>query len=110
MKLLTRTEELALLAVWRLGDDAYSLLIRELISEIAGHQWSLGSIYTPLERLSKRGMVTSHATDSTPERGGRRKRVYRLTKKGREALIYMREFERAMWTGVTPLALESGLR
>ena len=105
MKLLTRTEELALLAVWRLQENAYSLPIKELISEIAGQEWSLASIYTPLERLSKRGLVTSYATEATRERGGRRKRVYKLTTEGRAALVHMHEFERKMWNGVSPATL-----
>ena len=109
MKLLTRTEELALIAVWRLQDNAYSLPLQELISEIAGKEWSLGSIYTPLERLTRRGFVTSRATEATPERGGRRKRVYSLTAKGREALVYMYEFERSMWTGVSLGGLRAGV-
>ncbi|MCP4728309.1 MAG: hypothetical protein GY863_24950, partial [bacterium] len=51
MKLLTRTEELILLAVWRLKESAYSVSIHEEISKLSGKEWSLGSIYMPLERL-----------------------------------------------------------
>ncbi len=51
MRLLTRPEEFVLLAVWKLQDQAYSLPIRKQSTEITGHDWSLGSIYTPLERL-----------------------------------------------------------
>ncbi len=105
VKLLTRSEEFVLLAVWRLQENAYSLPIQKEISVIAGQRWSLGSIYTPLERLVKKGLLTSYNTDSTPERGGRKKRVYCLTQKGREALIAIRDVEQAMWTGVTRIAL-----
>ena len=108
MKLLTRSEEFVLLAIWKLQEEAYSLPIRKQISEITGHNWSLGSIYTPLERLSKRGFLTSYLTASTPERGGRHKRIYQLTPKGRQALIRIREVEQAMWSGVTGLAVEGG--
>lgn len=106
MKLLSRTEEFVLLAVWRLQDRAYGLPIRKEISEITGQKWSLGSIYTPLERLFKRGLLTSYLTEATPERGGRHKRVYQLTPSGRQALIKIRTIEQAMWSGVTVLALE----
>ena len=108
MKLLTRSEEFVLLAIWKLQDNAYSLPIRKQISEITGHSWSLGSVYTPLERLTKRNLITSYLTDSTPERGGRHKRIYQLTSEGRQALIRIREVEQAMWSGVTGLALEAG--
>jgi len=106
MKLLSRSEEFVLLAVWKLQDRAYSLPIREKISDITQQNWSLGSIYTPLERLSKRGLLTSYLTEATPERGGRHKRVYQLTDTGRQALIKIRTIEQAMWAGVTGLALE----
>lgn len=106
MKLLTRSEEFVLLAIWKLQDDAYTLPIRKQISEITGRTWSLGSIYTPLERLVKRNYLTSYLAESTLARGGRHKRVYQLTPKGRQALIRTREVEEAMWSGITGLALE----
>lgn len=105
MKLLTRSEEFVLLAVWKLQERAYSLPIRKQLTDITKHEWSLGSIYTPLERLVKNGLLTSYLTQATPERGGRHKRVYQLTLKGRQALIHVREVEKAMWTGVTGLVL-----
>ncbi len=107
-KFLTRSEEFILLTVWKLQDHAYSLPIRKKVSEVTGHNWSLGSIYTPLERLSKRNLLTSYITEPAPERGGRHKRIYQLTPKGRRALIQIRELEKAMWSGVTRLALEGG--
>ena len=105
-RFLTRSEEFVLLAVWKLQENAYSLPIRKKISEITRHNWSLGSIYTPLERLAKKGLLTSYLTEATPERGGRHKRVYQLTPRGRQALIHIRTIEDAMWAGVTRVALE----
>jgi DNA-binding PadR family transcriptional regulator len=106
MKLLSRSEEFVLLCVWKLQERAYSLPIREKISEVTGYSWSLGSIYTPLERLTKKGLLTSYLTEATPERGGRHKRVYQLTNAGRKALLHIRTLEQAMWQDVTGLALE----
>jgi DNA-binding PadR family transcriptional regulator len=108
MKFLSRPEEFVLLAVWKLQERAYSLPIRKKISEITGYEWSLGSIYTPLERLSKKGLLASHLTEATPERGGRHKRVYGLTPTGRRALIQIRSIEQAMWDGITEGALSRG--
>ncbi len=105
VKLLTRSEEFVLLAVWKLQDRAYSLPIRKRLSDITNHEWSLGAIYTPLERLVKNGLLTSYLTKATPERGGRHKRVYELTPKGRQALIHIREVEKAMWAGITGLVM-----
>ena len=106
MKLLSRSEEYVLLTVWKLQDRAYSLPIREKISEITRQEWSLGSIYTPLERLCRKGLLTSYLTEATSKRGGRHKRVYQLTASGRQALIHIRTIEQAMWSGITGLGLE----
>ncbi len=107
MRLLTRAEEFILLAVWRLQDDAYSIPIRKQISEITGRNWSLGAVYMPLERLVKKGYLDSYLSETTPERGGRHKRIYRLTREGKRALIRIREVEQAMWAGIPQLSLEA---
>ena len=101
MRLLTRAEELILLAVQQLGEEAYCLPIRERISEITGTEWSLGSIYMPLDRLVKNRYLDSYLSDALPERGGRHKRIYRLTPAGKKALIKVREVQNTMWS-ITP--------
>lgn len=106
MRLLTRSEEFILLAVWRLQDEAYSIPIRKQISEITGRNWSLGAVYMPLERLVKKGYLDSYLSETTPARGGRHKRIYRLTREGKRALIRIREVQQAMWSGIPQLSLE----
>ena len=66
-------EQLVLLALLRLGDDAYGVPIREEIQERAGRVVSLGSVYKTLERLEVKGYVSSFVGEPTNERGGRRK-------------------------------------
>jgi DNA-binding PadR family transcriptional regulator len=100
VKLLTRTEELILLAIWRLQKNAYCIPIRAQISEISGENWSLGSIYMPLDRLVKRGFIDSYLSVSTPERGGRHKRIYILKPEGLEALKKVRKVQNRMWEGL----------
>ena len=107
MPLLTRTEELILLAIWQLKEDAYCIPIRQRISEITGDDWSLGSIYMPLDRLVKKGYLDSYLSESTPERGGRHKRIYELTKAGKEALFRVRKVQRAMWRNIPEIGLET---
>lgn len=97
MKLLTRAEELILLAIWKLKENAYCVPIRSLISEITGEDWSLGSIYMPLDRLVKKGYLGSYLSESTPERGGRHKRIYRLTREGLNELERIRTVQAKMW-------------
>ena len=106
MKLLTRPEEFVMLAIWKLQDNAYSLPIRKQVSEITGYDWSLSSIYTPLDRLVRKKLITSHLTEPVRVRGGRHKRVYQLTPLGRQALLRVRSVEQAMWSGVVGLAFE----
>ena len=100
MKLLTRVEEFILIAIWNLQDNAYSLAIQQKISELSGKKWSLGTIYAPLERLERWGYTTSYISDSTPERGGRYKRIYIVTDIGKEALIRTKEVEKTMWQSI----------
>jgi DNA-binding PadR family transcriptional regulator len=109
MKLLTRPEELVLLAVWRLQNDAYCVPIREQLMEVTGNKWSFGAVYDPLDRLEKKGFLTSNLTDPVQARGGRSKRVYKLTREGLEALIAIRNVEEAMWQGISKPAIESKL-
>ena len=105
LKLLTRSEEFVLLSVWRLQQDAYSLAIQEEISKLTGYPWSLGSIFTPLDRLQRKRLLTSTLSASTPERGGRKKRIYQLTLDGKKALEHVRTIEAAMWEGVPRFSL-----
>ena len=101
MPLLTRTEELIMLAIWQLREGAYCIPIRQRLSEITGDEWSLGSIYMPLDRLVKKGFLGSYLSDATPERGGRHKRIYQLTESGKDALLKVRDVQRDMWA-ITP--------
>ncbi|MDA1029160.1 MAG: PadR family transcriptional regulator [Bacteroidetes bacterium] len=105
LKLLTRSEEFVLLAVWRLQSEAYSLAIQDEISKLTGYSWSLGSIFTPLERLQRKRLLTSTLSDSTPDRGGRKKRIYQLTMEGKKALDHLHSIEAAMWEGLPSFAI-----
>lgn len=100
MKLLSRTEELLLLAVYRLKDNAYSFAIQTHISRVTGEDWSLGAIWTPLSRLVKKGHLDSFFSESTPKRGGRKKRIYKLTSSGRNALEKTRVLQSKMWQAI----------
>jgi DNA-binding PadR family transcriptional regulator len=79
-------EHLLLLALAQLGDDAYTVSIRGFIEDATGRDVSPGAIYTALTRLERRGLVTSRFGDPTPERGGKRKKYYRLEPRGATAV------------------------
>jgi PadR family transcriptional regulator len=78
-------EKLLLLAVAHL-EEAYGVPIRQEIESRTGRQVSAGAVYTALDRLATRGLVSSEVGPPSPVRGGRRKRVYRLTASGEAAL------------------------
>lgn len=104
--MLTRMEELLLLAVWRLQDDAYGLSIRRQVSAWMGKKVSVGAVYVPLDRMAKRGLLTTWESEPTAERGGRRKRFFKLTRKGVAALNTVKRLHDAAWGGAHGLLLD----
>lgn len=93
-------EQLILLALIRLGSDAYGVTVRGEIEARTGRAISPGALYTALARLEKRGLVSSRLGDSTPERGGKRKRLYTVQPAGERALARVYESLRLMASGM----------
>jgi DNA-binding PadR family transcriptional regulator len=106
MKLLTRSEEYVLLAVWRLKDNAYSVSILEQVSLVTGYKWQIGAIYVPLEKLRKKGYLRKYRGEPTTQRGGRSKLLYELTDAGIRALKEIRDIQDTVWAGVPEVALD----
>ena len=103
MRLLSRKEEMILLAVWRLQENAYGVTIREYIEKMTRVKWLFGAIYNPLGRLVEMGFIESYESDPLPERGGRRKTLYRLTPGGKKELIRLRALSAALWEDIPSL-------
>ena len=95
-----------LLTLLRLGEEAYGVPIRDEITARTGRQLSLGALYTTLERLEGKGMIESRMGAPTAVRGGRRKKMCRLTAAGRRALSRTWDFQRRMTEGLEPLLEE----
>lgn len=108
MDLLTRTEELLLLCVWRLRDDAYGLSVRREMERLLDRSVSVGAVYVPLDRLAQRGYLTARDGAPTGRRGGRRKRLYRLTAAGVAALQTVRQVQETAWHGLPALPRPPG--
>ena len=106
MKLLTRPEELILLAIWKLKDNAYCVPILDLIEEFTGKKWTLGSIYIPLYRLERMGYLESILGEPTVERGGKSKRFYSITADGINALKEIKNVHNASWDGINDMQFE----
>ena len=98
-KSLGEFEHLLLLAVMRLGEDAYGVTIRREIEERTGRPVSLGAIYPTMDRLEERGYVTSAMSRPTNSRGGRSRRYFHLEPSGRAMLDRARDMIAAMWEG-----------
>lgn len=103
MRLLSRSEEMVLVTVWKLKEEAYSVVIREYLRKITGKRWSFGSIYNPLNRLEQKGLLDSYTTEPIKERGGRSKRIYRVTPEGKEALTALWEMQESLWESASEL-------
>jgi PadR family transcriptional regulator len=93
-------EQLILFALVRLGPDAYGVTIRGEIEARAGRTISPGALYTALDRLEKRGLVSSRLGEPTPQRGGKRKRLYAVQPAGERALARVYESIRLMASGM----------
>jgi PadR family transcriptional regulator PadR len=97
---LGEMELMVLLAVVRLADGAYGVPISKELLILAGREVALGSIYAALDRLERKGFVTSSLGDPTPERGGRAKRYFRVTPTGVRALKMTRAALTNLWNGI----------
>ena len=96
-------EHLVLLAALRLRDEAYAPQIARVLEEHAQREMSRGTLYAALERLETRGLVEWHAEAGTSERGGRRRRRFRVTEAGAAAAADARRVLIGMWSGIEDL-------
>jgi DNA-binding PadR family transcriptional regulator len=100
---LGNLELMAMLALIRLGEDAYGVSISREIEQTIGHEVALGSMYATLDRLEQKGLVSSKLGESTPERGGRAKKYFRVTAKGLREVIRTQKALRKLWKGIPQL-------
>jgi DNA-binding PadR family transcriptional regulator len=96
-------ELLVLLALIRIGDEAYGVPISEAIEESSGKEVAMGSVYITLERLQQKGFVSSRLGEPTAERGGRAKTYFRITAKGLREVRQARRTLMNLWQGVPQL-------
>lgn len=94
-------EHVILLAVVHLGADAYGTTIRREIEARTGREIAVGALYTALERLERKGYVTSMMSDPTPQRGGRARRHFQVEPAGQAALTRARDLLTRMWDGLS---------
>jgi DNA-binding PadR family transcriptional regulator len=103
---LAELEFLVLLAILRVGDQAYGVPIAEEIRRRAGRSVARAAIYVTLRRLEEHGLVSSWFGDPVAERGGKARRNYRVEPAGREMVRATRDAFRSMWEGLDPVLEE----
>ena len=100
MKLLTMMEQILLITILKLADEAYGVQIRKQVEEVTGKDVKYGTLYNSLDQLVRKGYVTSRAGEPTAVRGGRRKIYYSITPIGRDALQTAHDLQKNLWEGV----------
>ncbi len=97
MEHLSQREEQILLAIGYLREEAYLVAIRKHLSKITGKELSIGAVHIPLRRIEKQGLIAASFGESTAVRGGRRKKIYRLTSSGLAALKENKRINDLLW-------------
>lgn len=106
VKYLTQKEELILLAIFRMKDEAYLVNIREYLNGHTGRKWTVGNVYVTLDRMTKLVFLESYAGPSNAKRGGKAIKYYKLSKMGYKALLEIRKVKEVMWEGFDHLVFE----
>ena len=106
MILLSRAEEIILLAVYKQEGNAYGVTIREQVFKDIGRNWSFGVIYKTLKKMKAKGYVKKISSAPISERGGRSKYYYELTPEGIAALEKIKIVHSSLWRGIKNLSLK----
>jgi DNA-binding PadR family transcriptional regulator len=99
-KYLGEFEQMVMLAILKLADNAYGVSIRELLIDAIGRDVSVGALYTTLERLEKKGLLTSSQGEAIAQRGGRAKKYYVVSGQGKQALNRSKNALETLWQGI----------
>ncbi len=103
MAFLPKIEEILLLAIWKLGDNAYGITVIEQVEKDTGTTWLSGSIYGALTRLKKNGYVKTSKSEKPAEQRGRPRIYYTLTKSGMDKLVLAQQVTKDVWQDVPDL-------
>jgi DNA-binding PadR family transcriptional regulator len=100
MKRLTLNEQIYLIAIYLMNEEAYGVKIRKKITDMTGRTILFGTLYNSLDALVKKGYVKTRRGEPTSQRGGQNKVYYSLTKDGIQALQKARELQESLWIGM----------
>jgi DNA-binding PadR family transcriptional regulator len=105
MRSITRKEELILLSIVSLKDNAYLIAITDHLSNVTGKKVSLTSVHLPLSRLEKSQLIEADYGEATAVRGGRRKKIYRVTRLGLKGLMEHKRISDVLWADFQELSM-----
>ena len=94
-------EHLVLLSIMQLSDNAYGVTVRRYLKETINRDVSIGALYATVERLEKKGFITSRKGEAKAERGGKAKRFFQITQEGIKNLTYTKHSLECMWKEIT---------
>jgi PadR family transcriptional regulator, regulatory protein PadR len=103
---LGELEELLLLLVSGLGEEAYGVNVRNEVAKQAKRKITLSTVHITLHRLEEKGFVKSFLAEATPVRGGKRKRVFKVTAYGFKVLTNTRQLRERLWMAVPEMAIQ----
>jgi PadR family transcriptional regulator PadR len=106
MKDLTKLEEVVMIAIWKLGEEAYGVEIKKKVKEILGKEYFYNTLYTTFLQLVQKRYISKHFGEPTAIRGGKRKVYFHLTKSGMNVLEKAFERQRKVWGGITRESFE----
>jgi len=106
MRGLTRKEELIMLSILNLQKDAYLVAITDHLSRIMGKKVTITSVHLPLNRLERRGLIESKLGEATAVRGGRRRRIYTITKPGFAELREYKKIHDKLWAKYSKMSTQ----
>ena len=99
-------EEVVLLTVAILGEEAYAVTVTQELEQKTGRSVGFSSVHTTLQRMEEKGFLSSKMGGATAERGGRRKRFFTVTAFGRKALQEVKQVREELWNALPPSTLQ----
>ncbi|MFC1513816.1 PadR family transcriptional regulator [candidate division KSB1 bacterium] len=99
-KYLTRNDEMLMLAIMRLKDNAYLVTLRDFLNNNTGRKWTIGNIFVALEKLENLEYISSVLGEPTIKRGGKAIKYYSVTKDGIRELKKVRSIQDELWSGL----------
>ncbi len=103
---ISKAEEMVLLAIWRLGDEAYGVSVRRQIRKDTGKDYTYGTLYGLLRQMGRKSYVQKIKGDPLPKKGGRGKTYFKLTPEGIRALKDAITLHKRMWKDISEISFD----